>query len=145
MNLHTCLLCLGSNLDGATRLSAARHALLSHFPDIRFSQEMVTEAIGTGFLSPFHNQVARFTTPFSAEEVRVILKQIERDNGRLPEDKANGIVKLDIDLLVVDEEVLKAKDLEREFVIRGMEELAYNPPYEGGQGDVISVGKINGY
>ena len=129
MNLHTCLLCLGSNLDGATRLSAARHALLSHFPDIRFSQEMVTEAICTGFLSPFHNQVARFTTPLSAEEVRVILKQIERDNGRLPEDKANGIVKLDIDLLVVDEVVLKAKDLEREFVIRGMEELAYNPPY----------------
>ena len=127
MNLHTCLLCLGSNLDGATRLSAARHALLSHFPDIRFSQEMVTEAIGTGFLSPFHNQVARFTTPFSAEEVRVILKQIERDNGRLPEDKANGIVKLDIDLLVVDEVVLKAKDLEREFVIRGMEELEKNP------------------
>ena len=128
MNPHTCLLCLGSNLDGAIRLSAARSALLSHFPDIRFSQEMVTEAIGTGFLSPFHNQVARFTTPLSAEEVRVILKQIERDNGRLPEDKANGIVKLDIDLLVVDEEVLKAKDLEREFVIRGMEEFAYIPP-----------------
>ena len=127
MNLHTCLLCLGSNLDGATRLLAARHALLSHFPDIRFSQEMVTEAIGTGFLSPFYNQVARFTTPLSAEEVRVILKQIERDNGRLPEDKANGIVKLDIDLLVVDEMVLKAKDLEREFVIRGMEELEKNP------------------
>ena len=125
---HTCLLCLGSNLDGATRLSAARHALLSHFPDIRFSQEMVTEAIGTGFLSPFHNQVAHLTTPLSAEEVRVILKQIERDNGRLPEDKANGIVKLDVDLLVYDEVVLKLKDLEREFVRIGLEELSL---YEG--------------
>ena len=131
---HTCLLCLGSNLDGATRLSAARHALLSHFPDIRFSREMVTEAIGTGFLSPFHNQVARLTTPLSAEEVRGILKQIERDNGRLPEDKANGIVKLDVDLLVYDEVVLKAKDLEREFVRIGLEELEQNPPYEGGWG-----------
>ena len=116
MNLHTCLLCLGSNLEGATRLSAARHALLSHFPDIRFSQEMVTEAIGTGFLSPFHNQVARFTSPLDTESVRAILKQIERDNGRLPEDKTNGIVKLDIDLLMVDDCVLKPKDLEREFV-----------------------------
>ena len=127
MNLHTCLLCLGSNLDGATRLSAARQALLSHFPDIRFSQEMVTEAIGTGFLSPFYNQVARLTTSLSAEEVRAILKGIEQVQGRLPEDKANGIVKLDIDLLVYDETVLKAKDLEREFVIRGMEELEKNP------------------
>ena len=127
MNLHTCLLCLGSNLDGATRLSAARHTLLSHFPDIRFSQEMVTEAIGTGFLSPFHNQVARLTTPLSAEEVRAILKGIEQVQGRLPEDKANGIVKLDIDLLVYDETVLKAKDLEREFVKIGLQEIGQNP------------------
>ena len=123
MNLHTCLLCLGSNLDGATRLSAARSALRSHFPDIRFSEELVTEAIGSHFLSPFHNQVARLTTPLSAEEVRAILKGIEQAQGRLPEDKAQGIVKLDIDLLVVDEVVLKAKDMERDFVKQGMEEL----------------------
>ena len=127
MNLHTCLLCMGSNIEPSSCLSAARSALLSHFPSIRFSKEMVTEAIGSGFLSPFHNQVARLTTPLSAEEVRAILKGIEQAQGRLPEDKANGIVKLDIDLLVYDETVLKAKDLEREFVIRGMEELEKNP------------------
>ena len=127
MNLHTCLLCLGSNLDGATRLSAARQALLSHFPDIRFSQEMVTEAIGSGFLSPFHNQVASLETSLPAEQVRTILKSIEQMQGRLPEDKTQGIVKLDIDLLVYDDDVLKPKDLEREFVIRGMEELEKNP------------------
>ena len=123
MSTHSCLLCIGSNLDAATRLSAARTVLLSHFPDIRFSQEMVTEAIGSGFLSPFHNQVARLTTPLDADSVRTILKQIERDNGRLPEDKANGIVKLDIDLLMYDDCVLKPKDLEREFVRIGLEEL----------------------
>ena len=123
MNLHTCLLCLGSNLDAANRLSAARSALCSHFPDIRFSRELVTEAIGSHFLSPFHNQVARLTTPLSAEEVRAILKGIEQAQGRLPEDKANGIVKLDIDLLRHDDHVLKPKDMERDFVKQGMEEL----------------------
>ena len=123
MNQHTCILCLGSNLDAATRLSAARSVLLSHFPDIRFSQEMVTEAIGSGFLSPFHNQVARFTTPLDAENVRKLLKGIEQAQGRLPEDKAQGIVKLDIDLLKYNECVLKPKDLERKFVLEGMKEL----------------------
>ena len=123
MNLHTCLLCLGSNLDGAIRLSAARSALRSHFPDIRFSQELVTEAIGSGFLSPFHNQVARFETPQDAESIRTLLKSIEQAQGRLPEDKAQGIVKLDIDLLMIDDQVLKPKDMEREFVKQGMEEL----------------------
>ena len=123
MNLHTCLLCLGSNLDGAIRLSAARSALRSHFPDIRFSEELVTEAIGSGFLSPFHNQVARFETPQDAESIRTLLKSIEQAQGRLPEDKAQGIVKLDIDLLMIDDQVLKPKDMEREFVKQGMEEL----------------------
>ena len=123
MNQHTCILCLGSNLDAATRLSAARSVLLSHFPDICFSQEMVTEAIGSGFLSPFHNQVARLTTPLDAASVRNLLKGIEQAQGRLPEDKANGIVKLDIDLLKYDDCVLKPEDMEREFVLVGMREL----------------------
>ena len=123
MNLHTCLLCLGSNLDGAIRLSAARSALRSHFPDIRFSEELVTEAIGSGFLSPFHNQVACLETPQDAESIRTLLKSIEQVQGRLPEDKAQGIVKLDIDLLMIDDQVLKPKDMEREFVKQGMEEL----------------------
>ena len=139
MTMHTCLLCLGSNLDASTRLSAARSALLSHFPDIRFSNEMVTEAIGSGFLSPFHNQVARLTTSLPAEEVRAILKGIEQAQGRIPEDKANGIVKLDIDLLVYDDGVLKPKDLEREFVKIGLEELEKNPPYKGCSGISLSV------
>ena len=123
MNLHTCLLCLASNLEAATRLSAARNALLSHFPDIRYGKEMITEAIGSGFLSPFHNQIASFNTSLSAEEVRTILKGIEQTQGRLPEDKSQGIVKLDIDLLMFDNTVLKPKDLEREFVIAGIKSL----------------------
>ena len=123
MNQHTCVLCLGSNLDAATRMLAARSVLLSHFPDICFSQEMVTEAIGSGFLSPFHNQVARLTTPLDAASVRNLLKGIEQAQGRLPEDKPNGIVKLDIDLLKYDDCVLKPKDMEREFVLAGMREL----------------------
>ena len=123
MNQYTCILCLGSNLDAATRLSAARNALLSHFPNIRFSQEMVTEAIGSGFLSPFHNQVARLTTPLDAENVRTILKGIEKAQGRLPEDKANGIVKLDIDLLTFNNLILKPNDLEKDFVLKGISSL----------------------
>ena len=139
MTMHTCLLCLGSNLDASTRLSAARSALLSHFTHIRFSEEMVTEAIGSGFLSPFHNQVASLETSLSAEQVRVILKNIEQGQGRLPEDKTQGIVKLDIDLLVYDDDVLKPKDLEREFVKIGLEELEKNPPTPFARGISLSV------
>lgn len=123
MNTHTCLLCIGSNIDRETHMKAAREALTSAFPNIRWGIEMETKAIGSGFLSPFSNQVASFETSLSAEEVRTILKQIERDNGRLPEDKAQGIVKLDIDLLKFDDCVLKPKDLEKDFVVEGIKFL----------------------
>lgn len=123
MNLHTCLLCLGSNFEASIRLAVARNSLFSLFPCIRFSKEMVTQAIGSDFFSPFHNQVALLETPLSAENVRAILKGIEQEQGRLPEDKAYGIVKLDIDLLKVDDCVLKPKDMEREFVKEGMKSL----------------------
>lgn len=124
MNIHNCLLGLGSNLDGAAQLASARRALLVAFPDIRFSNEFITEAIGSGLLSPFHNQTARFTTSLDTDDIRSVLKAIEQAHGRLSEDKAKGIVKLDIDLLTLDKEILKPADMEREFVKKGIKELS---------------------
>ena len=123
MNQHTCILCLGSNFYRIAHMAYAQRELKKHFPTIRFSEEMETEAIGSRFLSPFSNQVASFETTLSAEEVSVILKQIEHDLGRLPTDKSYGVVKMDIDLLIYDDNVLKPQDLEREFVLEGMKEL----------------------
>ena len=123
MNIHSCLLCLGSNIDREKHLESARMALTQAFPNIRFAPEMETEAIGSRFLSPFSNQVATFTTTQDREQVRGILKLIERDNGRLPEDKAQGLVKLDIDLLKFGDEVLKPADLTLPYVQAGLKEL----------------------
>ena len=123
MNHHFCLLCLGSNSNRHFRMEAARKALTELFPNIRFSTEMTTEAIGDKFLSPFSNQVAKIETPLTREEIRSLLKKIEKENGRLPEDKEQGIVKLDIDLLTFDDLILKPNDLEKDFVIKGISSL----------------------
>ena len=125
MPQHSCLLCLGSNYQRHTAMEAARKALSQHFPEIRFSKEMETEAIGDKFLSPFSNQLAVLNTALSSGEVRTILKQIEKENGRLPEDKEQGIVKLDIDLLIADDRILKPDDLKKEFVQKGIQEIHY--------------------
>ena len=62
MNEHHCLLCMGSNTNRFTQLSDARKVLSEAFPDIHFGELMETQAIGSGFHSPFSNQLARFTT-----------------------------------------------------------------------------------
>ena len=84
---------------------------------------METEAIGGGVLSPFSNQVAKLETDYPLEQLRPLLKNIEAENGRSPEDKAKGVVKLDIDILVYDHEILKPADLERGYVQEGIKSL----------------------
>ncbi|WP_309399603.1 2-amino-4-hydroxy-6-hydroxymethyldihydropteridine diphosphokinase [Phocaeicola sp.] len=120
MKEHHCLLCMGSNTNRFTQLSDARKVLSEAFPDIHFGELMETQAIGSGFHSPFSNQLARFTTTLSSESVHNLFKELERHSGRLPEDKAQGIVKLDIDLLTFDNKVLKPEDMKREYIRRGI-------------------------
>ncbi len=123
MNQHSCLLCLGSNSNRHFHMEEARKALMKLFPNIRFSKEMTTEAIGDKFLSPFSNQVAKLETSLTIEEIRNLLKKIEKDNRRLPEDKEQGIVKLDIDLLTFDDLILKPNDMEKDYVLEGISSL----------------------
>jgi 2-amino-4-hydroxy-6-hydroxymethyldihydropteridine diphosphokinase len=111
---------MGSNIHGTARLEAARRALSAMFPDIRYGRLLLTEAVGTGYLSPFSNQMAAFSTSLSADEVHACFKQLEHEAGRRPEDKARGIVPLDVDLLVYDGTVLKPEDLQRNYIRQEM-------------------------
>lgn len=123
MNEHHCLLCMGSNTDCSVHLSNAREALCKVFPDIRFGTPMETRAIGNGFRSPFCNQLARFSTSLTARSVHEVFKRLEQCNGRVPEDKAAGIVRLDIDLLAYDDTILKPEDMDREYIRNGIMDL----------------------
>lgn len=120
MDEHHCLLCMGSNTNRHAQLSVAREALRTTFPDIHFGEMMETEAVGSGFHSPFSNQLAKFSTTLSPDSVHDLFKELERRCGRIPADKALGVVKLDIDLLVFDNKILKPEDMEREYIRRGM-------------------------
>ena len=60
MDEHHCLLCMGSNTK-PLRANSRLHgkALRTTFPDIHFGEMMETEAVGSGFHSPFSNQLAK--------------------------------------------------------------------------------------
>ena len=108
----TFLLCLGSNHEPAKQLAFARQKLTESYPDIRFSDEVETLPIG------LRNE-ARFQADATIEEVRLRLKHIEHLAGRNSADKQREIIRLDIDLLQADNQVLKPQDMAREW----MEEL----------------------
>lgn len=123
MNSESCLICLGSNYDREIHMNAARKALSETFPNIRFGEELETEAIGEGFFSPFSNQLATFQTSLTTDEIRQRLKEIELDNGRMPQEKSQGIVKIDIDILIHGSRILKPEDLKRDYIQQELERL----------------------
>ena len=102
-----CALCLGSNTDAESNVEMARKMLNSLLPDIRWEEARWTEPVDFPYPALFLNQMATFTTQMSCDEVRTKFKEIEHQCGRLPEDKAQGIVRMDIDLLTYGEETLK--------------------------------------
>lgn len=69
------------------------------------------------------NSVAKGNTSLSADDIRQALKEYERNMGRTPEAKAQGIVPIDLDLLSHGDIILKSKDLQQEYVLLGLREL----------------------
>ena len=80
--------------------------------------------MGTCSFTPFFNMTAVCTTSLPPTGIKQLLKQIETALGRKPEDKAHGIVKIDLDLLAYDGQILKQEDWKRPYVQEGVNELS---------------------
>jgi len=123
MKQHICLISIGSNTNRDVNIKLAQKELSIHFPDIYFGNEQDTIPIGMSNSAHFTNQLAKCSTTLSIEEIKIIFKQIESQAGRLPEDKMDEIIKLDIDLLTYDDIILKENDMKKEFIIEGLKEF----------------------
>lgn len=117
------ILCLGSNRDAAENRARAADMLRARFRSVRFSPAVYTRPVGCPSEAPFLNQVAILTCEEEPNDLRCALKAIERAIGRCPEDKSNGSVPIDIDLLQWNDRVLKPDDLRRDYVIEGLRSL----------------------
>ena len=124
-NNHVCLVCLGSNVDGIFHLKNAHAALMQFFYKVEMGNQITTPAEGDVIQPDYINQAARFVTDLAPHDVILLLKQIEKDNGRKAEDKLRGRVPLDIDLLMYDEEVLKPLDMNKTYVQRAIQSLLF--------------------
>lgn len=121
--MHVCFICIGSNFNRKENIRLARQRLTELFPSIRFAKEMETKPLFFSNPDFFINQVASFLTENEEDKVTGRLKAIELEVGRRPEDKAAEIVRLDIDLLMYDDKVIKPKDLKRDYIQKGLDEL----------------------
>lgn len=109
MNQHICYLTLGSNVSAAY-VRIARERLTRLFPGIRFGIEQKTLPVGLNNPAPFTNQTAQFETILTPDEILPLLKHIEHAAGRTPEEKEQEIIRLDIDLVRYDQQILRPEN-----------------------------------
>ncbi len=116
--MSTILLTIGSNIFAKTNIDKAKRMLTFLFPDIIFSEPILTEPEEEKYSYLFRNVLAVVNTEMRPEEVIDKIKQTERAVGRTPRDKYLGKVVIDIDLIKYGDNILRPLDYEREYVQR---------------------------
>lgn len=114
--MNKALISIGTNDNREENLALCQQLLRERFADIHFSVTSITTPYGENYKENFLNQLAIVQTVSSKEEVAALLKSLEKKIGRTDEDKFCGKVKIDIDLLTWNEEVLKPTDMKRTYV-----------------------------
>lgn len=114
--MNEALISIGSNEDKEANLVLCRKLLHDYFTDITFSDTSITSPYGANYQNDFLNQLAIVNTEKQQEEVSKILKTLEKKMGRTPSDKKNGVVKIDIDLIIWNNEVIKPEDMPRSYI-----------------------------
>lgn len=107
---------MGSNENRAENMSRCRYLLSKDYPDVVFSEMINTEAYGDTYLTDFYNQLALINSEDNELIIAEKLKWIESEIGRQSEEKSKGIIKIDVDLLVVNGKIIKLQDFERPYI-----------------------------
>lgn len=117
------VLLLGSNVsDSRLKVSEALRRLQSLFSDVSASGIYPSEDV-TGCGAAYHNAVVALSTDLTVPCLTALCKSLEAAAGRTAADKANGIVPLDIDVVVYDGHLLRDADYNAAHFRRGYEEI----------------------
>lgn len=126
--MHTYYIGVGSNLEnGIEVISEACETLTEALEaEVRFSQPCMTAPIDFPYPALFANCVAEVSTLLTTKRVDSVLKRLEVEFGRTAEDRAVGIVALDLDILSVDGKIIRPTDCQRPYIQEAFLELGVN-------------------
>ncbi|UAA38045.1 2-amino-4-hydroxy-6-hydroxymethyldihydropteridine diphosphokinase [Paraneptunicella aestuarii] len=96
---------LGSNIEREKHTRSGLDALQAAFGELQVSPVYESEAVGFDG-SAFYNLVVGAQTDMQLEDICRLLKQIERDNGRVTSEKKFAPRTLDLDLLLFNDQVV---------------------------------------
>lgn len=114
--MHQVILSLAANCDAEKNLPEARLCLEQILTFTHYTDAIWTEPIGCKRKDLYLNQLAKAHTELTFEQLNEQLKTIEQQMGRTVEDRQQGIVRLDLDILEYDGVRHHLPDWDRHYV-----------------------------
>lgn len=114
--MHQVILSLAANCDAEKNLPEARLCLEQILTFTHYTDAIWTEPIGCKRKDLYLNQLVKAQTELTYEQLNEQLKAIEQQMGRTREDRQQGIVRMDLDILEYDGTRHHLADWERHYV-----------------------------
>ena len=134
--MHSILLSLASNHEQEKNLVEGREALAQVLVSPDYTPAIWTEPYGkkqqsSSHLSPltshpskYLNQLVSAQTSLDCDELNLKLKEIEKAQGRDDEARRQGLVPIDLDLLLYDQQRFHLRDWQRPYIQQLLPELS---------------------
>ena len=116
------IVAIGSNQNAEANMRKAKRMLEQLLESVTYSEALWTDAIGIQ-ADRFLNCLAKGGTLLGYDELNKALKRIERLCGTTTEQKRKGMVAMDLDILLYDNQPFHADDWERPYIRRLMDDF----------------------
>lgn len=114
--MHSVLISLASNNEQEKNLSEARKALTQVLISPDYTPAVWTEPYGKKEGALYLNQLVSAQTDLDNDELNGRLKDIEKTQGRDDEARRQGLVPIDLDLLLYDQQRFHLRDWQRPYI-----------------------------
>lgn len=114
---------LGTNHQAEENMAAIQQLLLQTFQQVRFVQTEWTLPVGDRYKAPFLNSAVIFSSELPPESLKATLKSFEAQLGRTADQKASGIVPIDLDIIVCNGKIVHPDYNRFSFVKEAVDQL----------------------
>lgn len=113
---HSVVIALASNCSQEQYLREAQQRLTQILSVTRFTPSLWTDPVNSSRQDQYLNMLAYAETDMSFADLNATLKQIESEMGRTQEERLQGIVRIDLDIMRYDDQRHHLKDWERDYI-----------------------------
>lgn len=116
---YTYILCLGSNTADKVETIAGVQDKLNEICVTLNKSDIYEAPDESGLGEPYLNMVMEVTSILPLHMLRDYLKNLEKSFGRTPESKCTGVMPLDADIIIFNDEIIDRYQYSREYFQRG--------------------------